>query len=120
MSKKPHCEDLADGTPGCRTTFEAYGDDPPCGSDENYKDVSKCEWFDPPLEPENMPVFDVLQNVSNQHVLAPGVVEKTLMLKPVALKLEAVFKMMEIKRINPLDQEWCYELIQSAFRELVK
>ncbi len=119
MAKKISCEDSANGMPGCRSTFAAYKEDPPCGK-EGQQDLNKCEWFiDPPLFAENLPVFGVLQGAMGQHILGPGVIGNTLTLKPVALLLEAVYKMMEIKRIDPIDHEWCYELIQGAYGEML-
>jgi len=104
MAKKLGCET-------CRETFRVYGDDPPCGGESN-QDLSKCEWFNPPLALENGPVYDILRRVSGQHILGPG--------GPVDLNLEPVFKMMELKRIRPEDREWCLDLIQSAYRAAIR
>ena len=104
MAEKTGCET-------CRATFEAYGESPPCGGKGN-ENLEKCEWFNPPLWPENGPVYDIFRRLSGQHIMGPS--------GPVDLNLGPVFKMMELKGIDARDRERCIDLIQSAYRALIK
>ena len=55
------------GCDECRTTFDAYGELPPCGN-ELRPDRSKCEWFDIGLLPENVEAWELYKRIYNQTI----------------------------------------------------
>lgn len=93
IAEKPDC-DL------CRKLLEAYNEKPSC------KDCI------PDLLPENQAIYTVYSRVCGQHIMGQA--------GPVDLKLEPVFKIMDLVGIKQEDQLFCIDIIQKAYHSVLK
>ena len=66
----------------------------------------------PYLMPENQIPYLVYNKVSDQHIIGPT--------GSVGLRLEPVFKVMELMGIDKEDQLFCMELVQRAHHAIIE
>ena len=85
IAEKPECE-------SCRSINAEDNTKPPC---------KKCL---PYLMPENHIIYMVYSKVSGQHIIGPT--------GAIALRLEPIFKVMDLMNIHKNDQLYCIDLIQ--------
>lgn len=64
------------------------------------------------MMPENQAIYLIYSKVDGQHIMGQ--------VGPVDIKLEPVFKVMDLMGVRQEDQMFCIEMIQKAYHRIIK
>jgi hypothetical protein len=92
----------------CIDTWEAYGEDPPCGGACN-PDAEKtaCDQITEPLHPDNLFAWSLFLLVQDQHIYGPA--------GPAALSLPSVVAACELMQIPPGERMPLFASVRAAY-----